>query len=263
MVPQLKPTPGRCEPIAEYRSAAEYVLGARPAAAAARRQRREGRRPPRDHPDRHRPRRRGVHARRAARVRPGGAALPRRLPSAGALRAHDGDHARRGGAVPHARQDHARGRVARACTGSSRTTSASRRTRRKAARSRALQEGQTVRCIAAEIEDKMTRPPPRYTEATLLSAMETAGKLIDDEELRDAMKESGPRHARDARRDDRDADPPRVHRARRQGPPGDAEGHPGGHDARGAQAHVTGAHRRLGAQARRHRARPAATARRS
>src|SRR5437773_89603 len=55
----------------------------------------------------------------------------------------------------------------------------------------ALQEGQTVRCIAAEIEDKMTRPPPRYTEATLLSAMETAGKLIDDEELREAMKASG------------------------------------------------------------------------
>ena len=55
----------------------------------------------------------------------------------------------------------------------------------------ALQEGQTVRCIAAEIEDKMTKPPPRYTEATLLSAMETAGKLIDDEELREAMKESG------------------------------------------------------------------------
>jgi DNA topoisomerase-3 len=55
----------------------------------------------------------------------------------------------------------------------------------------ALQEGQTVRCIAAEIEEKMTRPPPRYTEATLLSAMETAGKLVDDEELREAMKESG------------------------------------------------------------------------
>jgi DNA topoisomerase III len=55
----------------------------------------------------------------------------------------------------------------------------------------ALKEGQTVRCIAAEIEDKMTKPPPRYTEASLLSAMETAGKLIDDEELREAMKESG------------------------------------------------------------------------
>jgi DNA topoisomerase-3 len=54
-----------------------------------------------------------------------------------------------------------------------------------------LQEGQTVRCIAAEIEDKMTKPPPRYTEATLLSAMETAGKLIEEEELREAMKESG------------------------------------------------------------------------
>ena len=55
----------------------------------------------------------------------------------------------------------------------------------------AVKEGQTVRCIAAEIEGKMTRPPPRYTEATLLSAMETAGKLIDDEELREAMKDSG------------------------------------------------------------------------
>ncbi len=36
-----------------------------------------------------------------------------------------------------------------------------------------------------------TKPPPRYTEATLLSAMEGAGKLIDDEELREAMQEKG------------------------------------------------------------------------
>src|SRR4029453_9011998 len=36
-----------------------------------------------------------------------------------------------------------------------------------------------------------TRPPPRFTEATLLSAMEGAGKLIDDEELREAMREKG------------------------------------------------------------------------
>ena len=54
-----------------------------------------------------------------------------------------------------------------------------------------LQQGQTVKCTAAEVEAKETKPPPRYTEATLLSAMETAGKLIDDEELREAMKESG------------------------------------------------------------------------
>src|SRR5205085_1905796 len=40
-------------------------------------------------------------------------------------------------------------------------------------------------------ESKETKPPPRYTEATLLSAMETAGKLVDDEELREAMKERG------------------------------------------------------------------------
>jgi DNA topoisomerase-3 len=55
----------------------------------------------------------------------------------------------------------------------------------------ALEQGQTVKCATAEFEDKQTKPPPRYTEATLLSAMETAGKRIDDEELREAMKDSG------------------------------------------------------------------------
>src|SRR5207237_9990732 len=54
-----------------------------------------------------------------------------------------------------------------------------------------LEQGQAVRCVEAEVEAKATKPPPRYTEATLLSAMETAGKLIDDEELREAMKDSG------------------------------------------------------------------------
>ena len=38
---------------------------------------------------------------------------------------------------------------------------------------------------------KMTTPPKRYTEASLLQSMETAGKLVDDETLREAMKENG------------------------------------------------------------------------
>ena len=54
-----------------------------------------------------------------------------------------------------------------------------------------LTQGQEVTCAEAESEAKETKPPPRYTEATLLSAMETAGKLVDDEELREAMKERG------------------------------------------------------------------------
>ena len=54
-----------------------------------------------------------------------------------------------------------------------------------------LKQGQEVRCAQAEAEAKETKPPPRYTEATLLSSMETAGKLVDDEELREAMKERG------------------------------------------------------------------------
>ena len=41
------------------------------------------------------------------------------------------------------------------------------------------------------LTEKMTTPPPYYTEATLLRAMETAGKLVDDEELRRVMKENG------------------------------------------------------------------------
>jgi DNA topoisomerase-3 len=44
---------------------------------------------------------------------------------------------------------------------------------------------------AVAVEKDATRPPARYTEATLLAAMETAGKLVEDEELADAMKESG------------------------------------------------------------------------
>jgi DNA topoisomerase-3 len=40
-------------------------------------------------------------------------------------------------------------------------------------------------------EEKLTKPPARYNDNSLLGAMETAGKLVDDEELREAMKESG------------------------------------------------------------------------
>ena len=45
--------------------------------------------------------------------------------------------------------------------------------------------------VAAELHAESTKPPPRYTEATLLSAMEGAGKLVDDDELAEAMKERG------------------------------------------------------------------------
>lgn len=54
----------------------------------------------------------------------------------------------------------------------------------------AFSEGEQGPHQAALLE-KMTRPPKYYTEATLLRAMETAGKQVDDEELRDVMKENG------------------------------------------------------------------------
>ena len=50
---------------------------------------------------------------------------------------------------------------------------------------------ENVKTSAIEVEQNVTKPPPRYSEATLLSAMEGAGKLVEDEELREAMIEKG------------------------------------------------------------------------
>jgi len=55
----------------------------------------------------------------------------------------------------------------------------------------AVDAGETVRTDQIEARLLTTKPPPRYTEATLLSAMEGAGKLVSDEDLRDAMSERG------------------------------------------------------------------------
>jgi DNA topoisomerase-3 len=49
----------------------------------------------------------------------------------------------------------------------------------------------TAKTVSAELHAEFTKPPSRYTEATLLSAMESAGKLVDDEEMAEAMKERG------------------------------------------------------------------------
>ncbi len=55
----------------------------------------------------------------------------------------------------------------------------------------AIAAGETAKTEAIEVKENVTKPPPRYNEATLLSAMEGAGKLVDDEELREAMAERG------------------------------------------------------------------------
>ncbi|MBX9794335.1 MAG: DNA topoisomerase III, partial [Burkholderiaceae bacterium] len=55
----------------------------------------------------------------------------------------------------------------------------------------AVAPGEIVRTENVDVNALKTKPPARYTEATLLSAMEGAGKLIDDDELREAMAEKG------------------------------------------------------------------------
>jgi DNA topoisomerase III len=54
-----------------------------------------------------------------------------------------------------------------------------------------LAAGEDVRTLEVAAAEKETKPPRRYSDASLLGAMETAGKLVDDEELREAMKDSG------------------------------------------------------------------------
>ncbi len=54
-----------------------------------------------------------------------------------------------------------------------------------------LEKGEAAAVREVEAEAKETKPPRRHTERSLLDMMETAGKLVDDDELREAMKDSG------------------------------------------------------------------------
>jgi DNA topoisomerase-3 len=55
----------------------------------------------------------------------------------------------------------------------------------------AVKPGEMVRAEVVEPKGLKTRPPARYSEATLLGAMEGAGKMVEDDELREAMQEKG------------------------------------------------------------------------
>ena len=54
-----------------------------------------------------------------------------------------------------------------------------------------LRQGERARASGAAVEEKVTRPPKRLTDASLLTAMETAGGTLDDRELSEAMRECG------------------------------------------------------------------------
>jgi DNA topoisomerase III len=54
-----------------------------------------------------------------------------------------------------------------------------------------VEVGQEWDVVKVGVKEGETKPPPRYSESALLGAMETAGKLVEDEELRQQMKDSG------------------------------------------------------------------------
>ena len=161
------------------------------AAAGPRDQRREGHRPPRDHPDQLRAQARQALRRRPPHLRHGRAALPGRLPSRRGVREHAaGDDGRRAH-LPHPRPGAAGGRLARRLRRDRGRAAAPTTTRATTSSCRSSSRARTSRCCEVASEEKITQPPRRYSDASLLGAMETAGKLVDDDELREAMKDSG------------------------------------------------------------------------
>ncbi|MFA4928745.1 MAG: DNA topoisomerase 3 [Patulibacter sp.] len=54
-----------------------------------------------------------------------------------------------------------------------------------------VEQGEVAKTVEIGSEEKITKPPRRYSDASLLGAMETAGQLVDDDEMREAMKDSG------------------------------------------------------------------------
>jgi DNA topoisomerase-3 len=53
-----------------------------------------------------------------------------------------------------------------------------------------LRNGETAQLHDPKIEDKETRPPPRYNEGTLIEAMQNAWRFVDDEALRERLREA-------------------------------------------------------------------------
>ena len=116
-----------------------------------------------------------------------------------------------------------------------------------------LERDETVSVLEIGSEEKETKPPRRYSEGALLAAMETAGKLVDEEELREAMKDSGIGTPATRAAIIERLLAGRLHRARRAGAGRDREGSQRDPAARRAPAHEPGPDRRLGASARQDR----------
>jgi hypothetical protein len=77
-----------------------------------------------------------------------------------------------------------------------------------------LAKGQLQDVADIQAKKKKTKPPKRFTEGTLLTAMQTAGQSLDEKELSEAMKETWPRDARHTGGHDRSALETRIHRPR-------------------------------------------------
>ena len=206
MVDEIKPIAELVGGQADYRKAAEYVTGLDGAAAGPGREQREGDRPPRDHPDALRAQRREDGQRRQTDLRHGCAGasslcfIPKRCSRTRRSRRQcrrvadekDGGYVFRTRGklllVPGWRGVYGEAAADAAKPEKEKAGEEDEGTDQQLPR---LQQGEDVETREIESARKETKPPRRYSDASLLGAMETAGKLVDDEELREAMKDSG------------------------------------------------------------------------
>jgi DNA topoisomerase-3 len=120
-------------------------------------------------------------------LRPGHQALSRHFLPGGRIQHHDAHHPRRGRGL----QDRGQGAGERPAGSRSTARSAGNPTKTNAQPGAGQAEGARLGQRCRGQGEGQTKPPARFTEATLLTAMEGAGKLIEDEELREAMSERG------------------------------------------------------------------------
>ncbi len=116
-----------------------------------------------------------------------------------------------------------------------------------------LREGGAVDVVDAKAVEKQTRPFPRFTDATLLTAMETAGRGLPEKEIADAMRECG-LGTPATRAAILEVLLKREYGTRREVPPGDRQGHRA-RRRRTRERQIARDDRRVGSAARAHRTR--------
>ena len=182
MIPEIKPIAGLLGTHREYARASAYVTGLDVLPLGSRDQRREGHRPPRDHPDELRAQAGQAQRRRPPDLRHGHAALPRGLPSRRGVREHAPGDRRSPSTSSAPAAACCSSPAGAASTARAWRSAAATTTRRPTSSSRSWSRASSPTCARSAPRRRSRSRRGATRDASLLGAMETAGKLVDDDE---------------------------------------------------------------------------------